>query len=161
MKLVIIGFDKCGQTALRKHLNCKVDELVYYPDAVERFITHYSDHRPVFILRDRAEKLWSEYHYFEELYHWPMPAFTFEEFLDYRSDQADRGYTTPIERTDYWRYITPFKEFNPIVVNLEDMQTIMQPLNVNENIKTKMTDEQRREVIQRCMPLAIQEYDPR
>ncbi len=138
MKLVIIGFDKCGQTALGKHLKCKVDELVYYPDAVERYRNHYSNHTPVFILRDRAEKLWSEYHYFDgnQIVSW-------EEFLDHRSTLADRGYTTPIERTDYWRYITPFREFKPIVLNLEDMQTIMQPINVNQNIKKEISEAQR------------------
>ena len=29
-KLIIIGFQKCGQTALRKYLNCGINELVYY-----------------------------------------------------------------------------------------------------------------------------------
>lgn len=139
MELIIIGFDKCGQTALGKHLNCKVDELIYYPDALERYKTHYLGHTPVFILRDRAEKLWSEWHYFDE-----NQKMTWTEFLDYRSTEVDRGHTTPIERTDYWRYIEPFKEFSPIVVNLEDMGTIMQPLN--QNIKTQMTPEHKDEV---------------
>ena len=144
MEMIIIGFDKCGQTALGKHLNCKVDELIYYPDALERYKTHYPGHTPVFILRDRAEKLWSEWHYFQE-----NREMTWTAFLDYRSTLADRGFTTPVERTDYWRYIEPFKEFSPIVVNLEDMQTLMQPLNVNQHIKTQMSAEQRQAIFPR------------
>ena len=141
MELIIIGFNKCGQTALSKHLNCKVNELIYYPDALERYKKHYSNHTPVFILRDRAEKLWSEYHYFEE-----NRKMSWTEFLDYRSPEVDRGYSTPIERTDYWHYIEPFREFNPIVLTLEDMETIMQPLNVNQNIRFQISTVQQAEV---------------
>jgi len=88
MKLIIIGFQKCGQTALRKYLNCGINELVYYPDAVERFETHNKGLRPVFITREPTEKLWSEYHYFDY-------KMTFIEFLDYKSTELCDGYTTP------------------------------------------------------------------
>jgi len=155
MKLIIIGFDKCGQTALGKHLNCKVDELVYYPDAVERFITHYSDHTPVFILRDKAEKLWSEYHYFGFGRNQIM---TWEEFLDHRSPLKDRGYTTPIERTDYWRYITPFKELNPLVVNLEDMKNIMTPANINLKNDRFISEEQIKAVDDKYIQLKLEAF---
>jgi len=151
-ELVIIGFDKCGQTALGKHLKCKVDELVYYPDAVERYRTHYSNYTPVFILRDRAEKLWSEYHY----YGWNQEI-SWERFLDYRSSEIDRGYTTPIERTDYWLYINLFREFKPVVLNLEDMRYIMQPMNVN-NIICSISAKQRDEVNTRFRFLRKERY---
>ncbi len=127
-KLIIIGFQKCGQTALRNYLNCGINELVYYPDAVQRFETHNKGLRPVFITRDPAEKLWSEYHYFDY-------KMTFIEFLDHRSTEVCDGYTTPIERCDYFRWIEPFKHLNPLVVTLESMQTLMQPMNVNQKIK--------------------------
>lgn len=125
-EMVIIGFQKCGQTALSSYLKCKVNELIYYPDATDRFKSHYQHtHRPVFITRDPTEKLWSEYHYFERY----REEMTFIEFLDYRSDQVDQGYTTPVERCDYFRWIEPFKQFNPLVLSLENMQTLMQPMN--------------------------------
>ncbi len=128
---IILGFQKCGQTALSAYLNCKVDELIYYPDAIERYKSHYLNHRPVFILRDPLERLWSEYHYFEHY----REEMSFREFLTHRSDKADRGFTTPIERTDYWRWIEPFRAFHPLILNLSDMQTLMPAMNVNQHIK--------------------------
>lgn len=135
-KLIIIGFQKCGQTALRKYLNCGINELVYYPDAVERFEIHNKGLRPVFITRDPTEKLWSEYHYFDQKQR------TFIEFLDYKSTELCDGYTTPIERCDYFRWIDRFKHLNPLVLSLENMQTLMKPENVNQKIKSRLSMEE-------------------
>lgn len=135
MDYIILGFQKCGQTALGAYLNCKVDELIYYPDAIERYKSHYLNHRPVFILRDPMERLWSEYHYFEHY----REEMTFKKFLTHRSDKPDRGLTTPIERTDYWRWIELFRAFHPLILNLGDMQTLMPVMNVNQHIRTQWT----------------------
>ncbi len=123
IQLCVVGFQKCGQHSAIVHLQeqgfeVKKYEIAYQPNAVELLHKKYPNHRPVFICRNRADMIWSTYHYFQ--YNNEM---SFEDYLEIDRYDKQKGVQNPIERADYNKWIKPFahEELNPLVLNFDSL----------------------------------------
>ena len=112
-KYVILGFSKCGTTSLSRWLHCSHPEIGY--SGTEEYLKNYSKCRPVFILRNPVDRIWSMY-----CYHGIFKRMSFEEMLNFKSDKYQNvGCNDCIEQSDYLKYIEPFKQYDPIIYRLE------------------------------------------
>jgi len=141
-KYVIIGFSRCGTTALSRYMHCSHPEIAY-EGITDYYIKHYTNHQPVFLLRDPVEKLWSMYNYF--LF---FKNLSYDDFLNYsnKRDINIGGYDI-IGQCDYEKYIEPFRKFNPIVYKLEDMVKLPDYPSDPRGKNTKKVDPQFRTIV--------------
>ena len=113
IKLVVLGFNRCGQHSVIDHLNKKGFNVKKLDIAYELGgpYTHkrkYPSYRPVFVCRDSADMLWSWYQYeFKQ----EMP---FEKFLEKKG---------VLDKADFNKWIKPYsdRELNPLILNLDEM----------------------------------------
>lgn len=114
-KYVILGFSRCGTTALSHYLKCGHPEIGY--NGTEEYLKNYSQCTPVFLTRHPVDRIWSMYNY-----HNYFMNYTFEDFLNFKNPLWHGvGMNDCIEQSDYDKYIEPFKEFGALVYRLEDM----------------------------------------
>jgi len=113
IKLVVLGFQRCGKHSVIEHLNkkgfnVKRLDIAYESIAPYSYQRKYPNYRPVFVTRDRADMLWSiyQYEYKQEI--------SFQKFVEDKKI---------IEKADFNRWIRPFadRELNPLVLNLDEM----------------------------------------
>jgi len=127
IKLVILGFSKCGQHSVIEHLNkkgfnVKKLEIAYQLGAPYTLKRKYPNYRPVFVTRDPADMVWSMYNY---EYRQEM---SFESFVE-RKDVVDKA--------DFRKWIKPFieRELNPLILNLDEMMKEEGFPHLNKNKK--------------------------
>lgn len=124
-KYIVIGTIKSGQNSMIEYLQkrfnifTRKDEFMWRKDAVEIYKRKYLDNaiRPVFITRDPAQRIWSHFHYFNY-----SVSMSFEEFLCMRGHNDVFGEENPISQSNYSKWIRPFLPYDPIVVDVDDMQ---------------------------------------
>lgn len=155
-KVNVIGFSKCGTTALTNYLFSKglkvshSEFLIYKKEeGIKIFNEITPDFTPVVIIRNPADKLWSEYHY--------RPHFknmTFDEFLDFR-DESWRGVGlhNPLEGVNYQDYIEYWENSTGKkleILNLDDIKDIMPKMNENYK-KPMMADKVKKEIVKELL----------
>ena len=155
-KVNVIGFSKCGTTALTNYLfskGLKVSQsefLIYKKDeGIKIFNDITPDFTPVVIIRNPADKLWSEYHYrphFKDM--------TFNEFLNFRDeDWRGVGLHNPIAGVNYQHYIEHWEKSTGKkldVLNLDDIKHIIPKMNENDK-KPIMADKIKKEIIKELL----------
>lgn len=130
-KFNIIGFPKCGQVSMQSYLseiytgyNIRRDEIMWKRSGVEDYEKIYGKLgvRPIIILRDPIEAIWS--------YYWYMghgdknnPVFMeYEEFLVAPNYNEQLGEENPISCYNFNKWIKRFTKFKPIIIELEEMK---------------------------------------
>jgi len=114
-KYVVVGFSRCGQTALSNYLRCGHPEIGY--NGTEEYLKNYSQCTPVFITRDPVDRIWSLYNFFAY-----FNDYGFEEFLDFKDDKWNAvGCNDVIAQSDYDKYIEPFEAYGAEVYRFEYM----------------------------------------
>jgi hypothetical protein len=130
-KYLVIGFPKCGQTSLAEYLhkrfgsenNADRGEIIWKPDGIELFEKNgYAEagYRPVIIIRDPIERIWSDWNHLGRGYGFK----TFEDYI-YNEKQeglGGLGEYNPIERSNYEKYIKRWAKYDPLVLELEQMK---------------------------------------
>ena len=95
-----------------------------------RFEKDLKGYRPVIMTRDRKEMLWSFYNYFN------MQLVPFKYFLNMPIRAYNMKGLTPLQQTDYERWITPFKKYDPWIISLDDAMKL-EGFPHNEITRTK------------------------
>jgi hypothetical protein len=120
MKLIVIGFPKCGQHSLVRYLlgrgyDVKREDIIWRSTSPQEIKERYPDRLPVIITREPVEMIWSSYWY------WPYhDIMTFEEYLDYEvKPESSLGTESPIDHADYSKFIRRFPK--ALVLELEEM----------------------------------------
>ena len=120
MNYAVIGFPKCGTASMQEYLMKKYPdsnsvklEFPIYGEA-HKFEKELKGYRPVILTRDRKEMLWSFYNYFS------MTSVPFEDFLEMPIRAYNMKGLTPLEQTDYDRWIEPFKKYDPWILTLDE-----------------------------------------
>lgn len=124
--LIIVGFPKCGTVSLEKYLKRKYPEpdtsvvrfeYAWKREGAKACEEKHSNKRPVIIVRNPVDRIWSAFRYFEF-----YKKMSLEEFLKNKVDHDGRlGTGDPIECSDYQKWIDKWMHLNPIVVKLETM----------------------------------------
>ncbi len=117
---VIVGFSRCGTTALKSWLgNGASNPEIAYP-GTEEYVKNYPNTQPIILTREPVARLWSAYNYHLFFRNWD-----YDKFLDFRSQQwVQVGLADPIGQCDYEKFIEPFRELGVIVYRLEDLVKI-------------------------------------
>ena len=116
MHKVIVGFSRCGTTALKSWLGDASNPEIAYP-GIDEYVKNYPDTEPVILTREPVARLWSAYNYHLFFRNWD-----YDRFLDFRSPQwIQIGLADPIGQCDYEKYIEPFRELDVTVYRLEDL----------------------------------------
>lgn len=131
IKYLVIGFPKCGQTSLAEYLHKRFGsenvadraEIIWKSDGVHLFeINGYAElgYRPIVIIRDPIERIWSDWNHLGRGYGFK----TFEEYISNRNNVGlgGLGEYNPIVRSNYEKFIKRWKKYDPIVLELEEMQ---------------------------------------
>lgn len=131
MKYVIIGFTKCGTTALEKYMKDNGEDVVrnevlfysgengsYNPDVDGRefYDKHYSDRIPILIMRDPIKRIFSQYHYKQR--HQKGDIYEIKE--NNLKDALNNHYEL-LTASDYDRYLELWKDKKPIILYFEDV----------------------------------------
>lgn len=121
--ILIVGVPKCGQNSLHKYLKAKypnqdVTRSEYFWElkkSKKEIDEIYKDYQMVIILRDNVERIWSGYRFY---CHTDL---SIDEYLKFTNGE-DWGHLqiNPVEQGDYKYWINLWKEYNPIIVWLED-----------------------------------------
>jgi len=91
-------------------------EQAYLEDGLETYCSILGDVKPVFIVRNPVDRIWSCYRNFTST---PRD---YEEFLSYNDKSYDgTGVSNIIEKSNYQRYIDIFLELQPIVYKFEEV----------------------------------------
>lgn len=129
-KYLVIGFPKCGQTSLAEYLhkrfgsenNADRGEIIWKPDGIELFEKngYAENYRPVIIIRDPIKRIWSDWNHLGRGYGFK----TFEEYLQNKKQEGfgGLGEYNPVKRSNYEKYIKRWAKYDPIVLELEEMQ---------------------------------------
>jgi len=144
---VVLGFIKSGQSSLIDYLNCKKNEVAWRSDALDIYERCYDieKHFPVFILRNPVDRCWSQYWYFKY-----NQKYTYSEFLDIEGVDG-HGIKNPIEQCNYFKFIEKFKQHNPIILRLEDMQMISNFPIINKREHSVISEAFRRLTIRKLL----------
>lgn len=127
---VVIGFPKCGQESLIEFLKLKYpkrivkkDEIIWNKKGVEIFKEKYGDRMtPVIIKREPILRMWSAYWYFEYTDDKPYnERFSFPEYLELEDYKYHIGEMNPVKQSNYYRWIKPWLDLDPIIFKLEDL----------------------------------------
>lgn len=124
-KYIVIGVIKSAQNSMIEYLQkrfgifTRKDEIIWRKDAVDIYKRKYADYniRPVIITRDPVKRIWSHFHYFNY-----SVSLSFEDFLKMRGYSIIFGEENPISQSNYTKWIEPFLPYNPVVVDVDDMQ---------------------------------------
>jgi len=93
-------------------------ESIYNLKARTNFNKNHSKSKPVVIVRDQSERLWSGYWFF----HW-YNHMSFTEFLGMQNEKYQNlGFNFPLKSCDWKKYLDPFYDLKPIIVKLDEMQ---------------------------------------
>ena len=124
----MIGFPKCGQTSLAEYLIKRLGgefvadraEIIWREDGLKQFEENgylENNYRPVIIIRDPIERIWSDWNHLGRGYGFA----TFEEYLANEKPIGGFGEYNPIKRSNYDKWIKQWAKYNPIVLELEQM----------------------------------------
>lgn len=127
---VVLGFTKAGQGSVSAWFGCFKDEIAHNPEGIEMYQKEHTDKRPIFVIRDQVERCWSEYNYFWQFY----MSKSYGDYLTYRDDNKPFSGTTAIERCNYGKYIKMWKDYNPLVLNIDQVGGLITKFNANTNI---------------------------
>ncbi len=123
-KIVIIGAPKCGQNSLLKYYKSigkevtRVEEI-FKEDGVTRYEKEFADHKPVLILRDNIDRIWSGYHFFDY-----AKSMTLKEYLKHDKPHNVIGEGNPVKQGNYQYWINKWKDHDLEIVYLEDMEKL-------------------------------------
>jgi hypothetical protein len=145
-KIWIVGFPKCGSTALRTYLQQKYAKTtesyvrsfppisMYHPTWESRVLQECKKPNvlPVVITREPCARIWSSYWW---SFRWRKHDITFEEFLKRDGEESAKkrpmsehaevditsGLHDPIGCSDYQKYINKAKDCGVLVMRFEDM----------------------------------------
>jgi len=158
MKCAVIGFPKCGTASMQQYLsylypdhNILKLEFPIYGEA-DKFEKELKGYRPIIMIRDKIEFLWSFYNYFS------LSTVPFEDFLDMPFMAYNMKGLTPLQQADFEKWIMPFRKYQARIVKLEDMMMV-DDFPHNEITRTKnkpaMPDKYRELAQQRLSSLSF------
>jgi len=126
---VIIGTPKCGQISMNQYLidrfplvgRVRKHEIIWKKDCIPIYKAELlrGGLRPIIMIRDPIARMWSAYHYFPGMKEkYPDPI----DFLSHKGYSTIYGEENPVSGSNYWKWIRQWEQFDPIVINLEDMK---------------------------------------
>ncbi len=143
-KIVIIGAPKCGQNSLLKYYKSigkdvtRIEEI-FKEDGVARYEKEFADRKPVLILRDNIDRIWSNYNFFGY-----KDSMTLKEYLKYDKPHNVIGEGNPVKQGRYQYWINKWKDHDLEIVYLEDLQKLEGfPHENSTKLNTPMTDKDR------------------
>lgn len=143
----VIGFPKCGQVSMQTYLQNRYsgqpsrNEIAWRDDIIQcwtRIVANHTKSKltPLFIIRDPIERVWSAFLYMG------LPNIThFPTYLINRLYQQ-YGEGNPIIQSNYSKWINRFKEFNPMVVHIDEIRKNPNFFNVNRTKDVKYKNEE-------------------
>lgn len=129
-KILIIGLPKCGQHSLLRYLkkefpDKEIDSVEYAwrgQEGIDLYHEKYEGWQPVIILRDNIDRIWSSYNFFGY-----VDSMDLQTYLEVEKPDGLGGilpFINPIVQGDYQYWINIWKEYNPIILHLEDLQKL-------------------------------------
>lgn len=126
--------NKCVGQPSRNEIAWRDDAIQYWKRTVANHVK--SKLTPLFIIRDPIERVWSAFLYMG------LPNIThFPTYLVNRLYQS-YGEGNPIIQSNYAKWIERFKEFNPMVVHIDEISKNPNFFNVNRTKDVKYKNEE-------------------
>lgn len=122
----IVGFMKCGTTALQEWMNSKGYDVIRHewyvvdPRGLKTHEKLYSDRIPIIMTRDPVERAWSHIQYFGKMNNSQYPTNIMEFIQDRRQDPTYYD-MNPISVSNYQKHIKNWQHLDPIIISLEDL----------------------------------------
>ena len=148
---VVVGFPKCGQVSADKYLRDKYPdtprraELAWRDDGISKWTNIIRGHtfqipdgeiRPYFVTRDPIERIWSAYLFFGHQTIGDYPTYLINRLYQ------PYGEGNPIMQSNYEKWLKPWQEYHPKVVELEDLNKIYDfpHMNITKDTRYKNVD---------------------
>jgi len=147
LSYIVIGGRKCGSTSLQKYLqnyghDCiRVEQLFTRHDGPKIYLEKYSNRVPVVIIRNPADRVWSDYWHSKRM---GRNVMNYEEYCKFEQyDSEFFGDLNPISQSNYRKWFKNWKDIDLQARWLEDLTQLSSFPHLTKGDYPKMPDKLR------------------
>lgn len=135
-------------------------ESLYDPNCRAQYDTFHKGAKPIIVIRDQAERLWSGFHFFG--YNNIM---TFEKFLTNKDPiRANLGFDEPLKCCDWEPFVKEFADLQPEIYKLDELKKLKDfpRVKIQKEAKDRrypdLPDEYRKMVYSKLKEMGLDKY---
>lgn len=120
----IIGFMKCGTTALESWMKDKGYDVIRHewhvvsPKGLQTHLKLYPGRTPIILMREPIARAWSHIHYFGRHNNPQYPSDVSEFLNDHRVDPTYHD-MNPVSVSNYYKHIRKWLHLKPVILSME------------------------------------------